>query len=514
MFKQIQESKLNVLEKQKEELLTRKRSERSRYNELHIQLASTAIPTQNHFNFIERNFTKKNQFRNYQKYTALQQELSLEESKIAQSTTDQEILTLDTSISALKDCKTIYDLNLSPNEAISFLEERGITPVLDESDMTITEHPKDYSSISSLITVHKTFHMPKDNKIVTTKHASGYYNNNVTLNGKEYSFKVPAEIDSVHLALNNQVASHEMGNWDDCPFAIFTPLSDIDTSTLGAVEPEDTFSIGDFKFSKNTWFLCPQSMIEVAKKNNPNCNVLGYEGTRALEYATAFISQLGYSTENITKNGWSNPDSSKAFMDLREKTGLPSGKHANTQFYKDLKFLEQLNRAVSLSTLLRDNHLITSEKDIPNIVQQLNNQNKGFGNMLSSLCVPTAYLGERREEGTNALSIYISKMKDAGFDISPAYETALRNIYNINLLQCNQSNIGQISNIANASESEMSTLARFCNEIDGTMDGNSRAFNSLITSVVTSSIVHSHTKQYTTATSTQTLPEIDTIEMG
>ena len=99
-------------------------------------------------------------------------------------------------------------------------------------------------------------------------------------------------------------------------------------------------------------------------------------------------------------------------------------------------------------------------------------------------------------------------MKEAGFDISSTYETVLRNIYNANLLNCKASNISQVVNVENTSESEISAITAFAKEIDGSMDGNTRAFDKLITSAVTSSIIASHSKTYTN----ESLNE-DSIEM-
>ena len=499
MFQQIQQSKLAVLAKQKEELLAKRRSERQRFNNIHLELDSLTPPTKTSFNFFEKNVTKRKEYQSYQKYNSLQQELVAEEGKLAESTIERDLAKIETSIGALQDCQTIYDLDMSPIEAMHFLEERGITPVLDESDMVSTEHPRDYSSKSSLLAVHKTFHTPKNNQIITTKQAGGTYKETVTINGKEMSYSYPAEIDSVHLALNNQVTSHEMGNWDACPVAIFMPLKDIESKSLGAVEAEDTFTIGNLDLSKsnNSWIMCPENQIEEMKQNNPNCHIIGYKGTRALEYATPFVTQLGYRAENITKNGWLDDVSSQQFSQLRQKEQLPYGKHANTPFYTDLKFLESMNRAVGLSTLLRDNHLITNEADVPQVMAQLESQNKGFGKFLESLCVTSAYIGMGRPEGNNAVDIFLTKMKESGFELSATYETLLHNIHTNNLLNCNQSNIGNVlNNLQNVSENEQIAINDFCSEIDGTMDGNSKAFGKLITKSITSSIVASHTKLY------------------
>lgn len=471
------------------------------------------LTVRSNFSFIEKYITKRREYRKFKEQSKKLSELPTlisntksalteEKSKLEKSGVYSNLKEVCKKIDLIKNAQTLYDIGITPIDAIKLLESNGIQPLLSEADKVTTIHPRDYSSKSSLIGVHKTQYAPKANMIKSVKDANVEYPSTVTLNGVRYEYHYKASRDTVHMSLNDEVSSHMFGSWDACKYAILLPLEDIPNKKIARAEPMDTFTRGSIALSKNSWILCPKDEVEQLKSYNPEVHVLGYEGDNVQGFSQPFLSQLGYRCEDVGMWGWNDDESSKQFCDLMKKEGIMSGPHSFTTFHEDEQILRQINEVVALSKLIKDNHLITKPEDIKNIQEQLDKQGLNIGITLSNLCCATTTMDVEPQSirGNNKQAeVFIQEMQNNGFEISPSYKNILINLCKLSISNCTKNNKDKVFNIPpNTPEEEQKTIKELENTL--TMDFDSErgdipdkrgAFEKFISTVVYDSILHS-----------------------
>lgn len=465
------------------------------------------------FSFLEKWFTKRREYKKCkEKEKRLDEvnkliikgenELSEEERK---SKEELETLGLEEKISAIKQnislidsAKTLYQIGFTPMEAIKFLESKGIQPVLSESDKYIVSHPRDYSSKSSLIGVHKTRYVPTANMIKSAKDSNVEYKRRVIINGIEYQYSYRSARDTVHMAMNDEVSSH-FYSWDDCKYAILVPFNDIPNEKIGFAAPMDTFTRGSIELSENAWILCPKNEVESLKKFNPKVHVLGYEGENVQGFSQPFLSQLGYRAESVGMWNWTDAESDEKFNELIEKEGLRRAAHFHTFYHEDENLLASINQAVSLCRLIRDNSLITKPEDIENIMQQLENNYPSFGSILSEqLGKTTEIIYNIKPMAIKAngkhVDVFLEEMRKNGFVISPAYEDVIKKLGEISILNCNNDNEESIFSFSEqASEDEKKAIDELRKVLVLNSDNNQkiRAFGKFLSTAIGKSILES-----------------------
>lgn len=62
------------------------------------------------------------------------------------------------------------------------------------------------------------------------------------LNEKDYNYFYKRERNTVHFAVNDEVASHEYGNWENSKYAVLIPFTDIPKEKISKVKSVDTFT--------------------------------------------------------------------------------------------------------------------------------------------------------------------------------------------------------------------------------------------------------------------------------
>lgn len=108
----------------------------------------------------------------------------------------------------IKCAETLYAMGITPEQAVKLLEDSGIQPTLSENDKVIASHPRDYSTKSSLICVHKTKYMPTESMIKTPKTNNFELHKKIELDGKEYDLSFKHSRDTIHMSMNDEVSSH------------------------------------------------------------------------------------------------------------------------------------------------------------------------------------------------------------------------------------------------------------------------------------------------------------------
>ena len=302
MLEEIKKIKLEELNKEKVKYDEKRDAIKQRLNEIRDNLwqlqgeQSRGLTVRDDFSFIEKWIFRRKEYKKFKEQSErfyklpilidkvksqLDEENKRVEQELEASGIYAKLNEINQSINSLKNAKTLFEIGITPIDAIKLLENNGIQPVLSESDKNVFVHPIDYSSKSSLIGVHKTKYAPTANMIKSAKDSNVEYKKNVTLNGVEYEYSYKSARDTVHMAMNDEVSSHMFGSWDNCKYAILIPFDDIPNEKIGRVAPMDTFTRGSIELSENSWILCPKNEVERLKIFNPKVHVLGYEGENA-----------------------------------------------------------------------------------------------------------------------------------------------------------------------------------------------------------------------------------------
>ena len=488
---------------------------------------SIGITIRGDFSFFERWITKRNDYKKFKEQSKrmaklskliseAKSELDAEEKKVKHeletSGISGELSRIVQETELVENAKTLYDMGISPIDAIELLESKGIQPVLSESDKCVSSHPRDYSSKSSLIGVHKTKYSPTANMIKSAKDSNVEYKKSITINGTEYEYSYKSARNTIHMAMNDEVSSHAYGSWDDCKYAVLIPFDDIPNEKIGRAAPMDTFTRGSIELSENSWILCPKNEVERLKIFNPKVHVLGYEGENVQGFSQPFLTQLGYRAEDVGMWSWLDDESAHQFYELMAKEGIKTGTHTYTYFHEDEQLLASINQAVSLSKLLRDNHLITNPEDFENIMEQLADNYQSFGFILSDLAEKTLMEGDIEPQSikgnSKQVDVFLEEMKNAGFNISPAYQKIMKKLCVTSIFDCNKGNADEIFSISEqATEEEQRTISELQSVLVSERyiydDEKRTAFGKFISTAICKSILHSQDREISTEKSQQ-----------
>lgn len=525
MFGEVQKIKLEELNRQEKQYNEKVRSLRVRQDEIMQELwrlkreQDKGITIRDDFTLFEKWMTRRRQYKEFKAQTKRIAELpvliSEMERKLEEATQELEkseeyvkLNEIQNKISSVKEARTLYEMGITPMEAIELLERNGMQPVLSETDQCIDLHPRDYSSKSSLIGVHKTNHSPTANQMKSAKDANVEYTKSITINGVQYEYSYKAVRDTVHMSMNDEVSSHAFGSWDNCPYAILIPFADIPNEKIGSAEPMDTFTRGSIDLTENTWILCPKDEVDKLKQFNPKVHVLGYEGESVQGFPRPFLTQLGYRAEEVTMWNWRDEESVKQFKELMGKEGLETGAHSATYFYENESVLIKINEAVSITKLLRDQHLITKPEDMDDIMQQLAGSLQSYERLLGSLVSfstvrsigPDAVMGNHKQ-----VSIFLEEMRKNGFYISTVYQEILERLCRISIHNYQKTDRDKIFALPEETpDEERKTIEELEAALTPkghdyvTNDEKNSAFGKFISTVICDSILHSQERKVAT----------------
>lgn len=529
MIDEVKQIKLEELNNQKKQYEEKEKSITRSFYIMAAELSdlkweqSNGITIRDNFSLLEKFITRRADYKRFKAQSKRVSELPELISKLENKLNEEEQRVeheLETSgiksklreirqeIRVIECSRTLYEMGITPVDAIELLERNGIQPVLSKSDKHIFSHPKNYSTKSSLIGVHKTKYAPIGNIIHSQKGSNVKFKESITINGAEYEYSYKSARDSVHMAMNDEVSSHMYGSWDDCKYAILIPFDDIPNEKIGRAAPMDTFTRGSIELSEDSWILCPKNEAEKLKKFNSKVHVLGYEGENVLGFSQPFLTQLGYRAEDVGMWSWLDDESAHQFYELMAKEGIKIGIHTYTYFHEDELLLTNINQAVSLSKLLRDNHLITNPEDIENIMDQLSNNSQSFGHILSDLGEKTMMKGDDIEPqsikgNSKHVDVFLEEMKNNGFNISPTYQEIMKKLCVTSIFDCNKDNADEIFRISEqATEEEQKIITELQKvlvfEHYSDYYEKKAAFGKFISTAICESILHSQERSIST----------------
>lgn len=347
------------------------------------------MPVKKQYNWLERTITKKKEFTR-----------SIDDYYIKKEEIEQKRQELESKKEKYLEAKVPAELDLTFENAIKLLKDTGIDPILTETDLTdfniITKPNVD--NLDGLILVHKSGHVPTDSRVHSLKELGIKGTVNYKVGGKEIETTFDKGRNTVHFAVNGEVGSHMYGNWDDKKYAVLIPFKDIPKQEIGSAAPQDTFIVGGVNLTPNSWILVPKGEKEEVQKNNPQVNVLEYEGKNVSGYADQLIKNLGYKQMSIGPNGWDQDrKSEKKYKDLMEKEGLSTTSHSSTiyslqenmdtcmdallgilyyayeniELLNDEKFKKELQNTIenlSYSLFLNDCYIITDKSTLTSMI--------------------------------------------------------------------------------------------------------------------------------------------------
>lgn len=461
MFKDVQQLKITELENEVAHLKAKQVEMESDVHNLQDKLhdlesqqeqGMNAYRGQKNFSAWERLVTKRKAYHAYktklselkalpQKIAALHSQIEIAKieatDQIASSGVTEQIEAVQDQMSTVSRATTLAELGIAPVDAMTMLEDNGITPVLDESDRTIFERPRNYRTTDDLIAVHKMDLMPTDNQLSTLAEAHVQKTEKIVLDGKEYAYSYELQRNTMHVSMNDEVSSHLGGNWDQCQYTVLQPFGEIAKSQVGAAVPNDTYTRGGIALTENAWILCPAEEVETVKDLNPQVHVLGYQGENAKGLAAPFLSQLGYRAEQVGQWGWADQESQKQFQEVVQQANLMAVQHDNSTDAEDEEFQIAANKVIGLIKMLRDQNLIQTPADFLRLQPQLEKQTDLsllLGKILETSRVDQAIRNDYRNadavvaKGQN-VKAFSAKMTRAGMPLTSEDIMALKTRY-------------------------------------------------------------------------------------
>ncbi len=295
---------------------------------------------------------------------------------------DMSSLEKQDKIKKISSAKSWGELGISIENGIKLLKEHGMNVVLDEADKIITENPRDYSSWDSLIGIHMTNYAPHNETIYTPQETKRKRNFAFYYSGELYEMPIVSSRNTIHMVINNEVKDINQFismNWSSCKYAVLTPLNSISRKQIKSGNPIDTFVEGNLQLNEQCWILCPSGEEDTLKKNNPNINILGYNGESVRGYAAAFASALGYRVEPHDNFKWKDAISASSYSELMKDEPFRTDLlHANTPERAKESVGMDVSIIVSICKAIKDNNFIKSKEDIPGFMAKMQEESSGI----------------------------------------------------------------------------------------------------------------------------------------
>lgn len=269
---------------------------------------------------------------------------------------------------------TLSDFGMNFQEAVQFLQERGIEILLTEEDKKgiydrNNQEKTDINGFEDLIFVHKTDYPPRNSQIKPSSESNVQYEDKIEINGKKYNFRYKATRETVHGYMNGEVGSHTGGYWDDMKYVILIPFDKVDKSNLIGGKMVDTYFKGVVNIPKGSYILCPIGEKEEIRKNNTSIEVIGYEGERALEYGDALVSALGYYEDGHKKDSWSNEKGEEQALSLYMENGFRRATHSGSkEQLEEAKKMRIYRKVGACETLKEHLNEINSEEELYKVI--------------------------------------------------------------------------------------------------------------------------------------------------
>lgn len=311
--------------------------------------------------------------------------------------------------------KTLGDYHLTLQDAIKLLNDNNIPIVLTEEDKkAIIEIPREYKEkgMESIVLVHKTDYIPHGSKIRSNREAkviAGTIDAKFN-DGSDYKIDVPSKRRTVHFSMNGEVGSHSYGNWDNKKYAIIIPFNDIPKENIASANPEDTWTKDSVRLTANTWILCPKGEKKQVQAENPDINIIEYEGECVRDYANSFVTNLGYRYENVGVHSWDDEKSCEEILRTIRDNGFRRDVHYYSKESNTEGSFQNTDIATILAELLVQKHYFKNYDDFKNIIAETEFE-KNINNMFM----------HGKERNLTNVNILKSNLQKIGVNIPQQY---------------------------------------------------------------------------------------------
>lgn len=227
------------------------------------------------------------------------------------------------------------------------------------------------SEISDLVLVHKTDYAPEGEIIKSSKDSGVLLEDKIKIGDKEYNIRFPSARETIHFAVNGEVTSHVMGNFDNRKYVIIIPFDKMDKDNLVGGLLSDTWSKGSVQIPQGSYILCPKAEMDKIKNQNRGINVVGYEGRSVDGYANMFLSSLGYKVETIGDYGWANSKDAEDAENIYLQNGLHRGGHTGSDWDIRDKLGQSISYIEAALEYARRNNIIENYQDFNSFRRKL-----------------------------------------------------------------------------------------------------------------------------------------------
>lgn len=340
-------------------------------------------------------------------------------------------------IAEAESAKTLNEVGITFEEAISILKKNNIPIVLTEEDKTIEKNESSFEDMSDLMFVHKTKYFPQNNTIRTAKDAGAVLYKDIQIDGKNYEVGGKSERETIHFTLNTEVDWHMGGDdWANMKYTILIPGNKINEEQLLSLRGEDSYFKGNIKIPEGAYILVPEVEREKLQKENPELALIGYEG-ESKDYGTALLSSMGYKAQSIDqeKRSWKNEEDINKVYEIAKSKGKPTVQHC---FSKEIS---EEDRGFTINYLSNLFKVIQEKiKENPDFANNIHEEKELLSRIKSWFIEyvvkgQSDYLNENRCE-TEGIYELIERFSRDGFEISEEQKEYMKK--NLTLEQYNK----------------------------------------------------------------------------
>lgn len=273
---------------------------------------------------------------------------------------------------------TIQQLGYTLETAMQELQRYGINPIITESEMkelttTITKPSVD--NFEGIILIHKTAYAPSGSKIKTRKDNDLYVEIVCDIAGEKIPVRYQEKRDTIHFALNGEIGDHPEGEFDHRKYAVLIPFRDIPKEQYANVYPNDTYTIGSVCLTSNSWILVPKGEGQKVKENNPNVNVIEYEGEFVTGYAAKLARMLGYEPKSVntgSHGGWNDEEAKNVLYQLAITEGYPFHTHCGSSELYQETFGDEIQIIIAIIQYIEQKpELLTNQEFIDCLTKEI-----------------------------------------------------------------------------------------------------------------------------------------------
>ena len=213
-------------------------------------------------------------------------------------------------------------------------------------------------------------------------------------------------------------------------YTVLIPGSEINEEQLLVLRGEDSFFKGNVRLPDGAIILVPENEREILQKDNPEMQLIGYEG-KPKDYGTSVLSSMGYKAEQIDKEkkSWKNEeDISKVYeiAKLKEKSTL---RHCYS------KEICEEDRGYAINYLSSLFKIIQARiKENPNFANDIKNEKSILSTIQDKFIINVIngksddYLNENKCE-TEGIEELLERYSENGFEINEETSEFMREAY-------------------------------------------------------------------------------------